>query len=180
MKGLRIYRSSVELKIENGTAFYHHGTIEKNRSDFDYIFRPIYGLLKDYYILNDQLPIVKKYKKYIVQENTYYVVARAEILNECGRNIPEFEGNLLTFVNEIPPVMSWKEFSELTTVSHPKYVCSLFNWDGVYWDIYTEHAHILEKFLLQHSNDIHLEIYHVDSKIDFPHPARSRDKLNPI
>ncbi len=94
--------------------------------------------------------------------------------------MPEFEGNLLTFVNEIPHVLSCKEFSELTTVSHHKSVCSLFNSDRVYWDIYTEHAYILEKILLQHSNDIHLKIYHVDSKIDFPHPARSRDKLKPI
>ncbi len=119
-------------------------------------------------------------KKYIAQENDHYVVAKAEILNEYGRYIPEFEGNLLTFVKKIPPVMSWREFCEFDINFNNEIVCLLSNWDGVFWDVYTEKNSILKTLTTQHINDKNLEIYHIDSKIDYPNPLRPKNKLKPI
>ena len=98
---------------------FHHDEMESGRSDFDYIFRTIFAFFEHKYLLNDQLPIfdpdfehkiIQRFESYIIQDNDEYTVAKATILECCGPTIPEFEGNLITLVNDVPSKMTWQDF----------------------------------------------------------------------
>lgn len=185
MKGLRFYRSSVASKAVNGLLFFYHGEIEKGRSDFDYIFRPLYEALSGKLILTDEMLIPydvehnehQKYKPYIIQDNEFYYVFSAKILNICGKSIDEFEGNLLTVIKNEPKKRDWEKFSTQETNHDENIDCFLSNWDGIYWEIFSSNEGHFKCLLEEHKNDKNLEIYYVDSEIDYPEPKRCKDKL---
>lgn len=188
MEGLRFYRNSVTAANDNGLLSFHHSSLEDQRADFDYIFSPIYKFLKRKLLLNDELPIFNpdfeyetynQYSNYIVQDHDSFIIARASILESCGRNIPEFEGNLIVIVedNPFPYQEVWNDHLKFEQKRPESIHCFLSNWDGLYWDIYTKEKSILDTLISQHANDDSLEIYHVDSNLDYPEPRRTKEKL---
>ena len=188
MKGLRFYRSSVsERKTESGFVFFSHSQIENNRSDFDYIFKPIYGDLAKYYLLiNDQVrfpdnedepKLYQEVCKFIIEESDTYYVLNPKILTLIGYLMPEFEGNRLVFAINKPLQMNWTEYCNYEDKNLDNIEVILSNWDGVFWDIYSKNENLLDILIARHRDEMSLEIYEVDYNEDYPEPKRKKEEL---
>ncbi len=184
MRGIRFYRASVKTSVHDDILMFRHDQIDQARSDFDYIFRPIYAKLSGSVLLNDQLPlyddenrVVADYVQYLIQDRGHCCVVRAEMLIDCGPLIPEFEGNELVFFQSVPSAISQREYSCASPFRWDDVTCVISNWDGIYWQLFSADGDYFEHLLMAHGADPNLDMRWVDADLDYPEPARGRENL---
>lgn len=89
----------------------------------------------------------------------------------------ESEGNVILVLNSAPPVMSLESFESFEDNNLNKIQIIFHNWDGVFWEVYSKIAGIIDKIAKVHRSDENLEMYHVEYELDYPEPIRGRDEL---
>src|SRR5688500_5212033 len=109
--GIRLYPSSISVDANGGTPIFMHGTIEEKRSDFDFIFEPLYSSWKDFVFVDDGIfriwdadltddkegQLSQKFDSYSIEKvadqyGNARQLRRCSVFSEFGRNIYEFEG----------------------------------------------------------------------------------------
>jgi len=190
--GLRFYRSSVKKTVVEGVLIYRHGRIRNDRADFDLIFRCLYPLWADRFLLKDYrvfdeaegVRLRLEHGQSLVWANgkSSLLVFSASVLESLGPRMEEGEGNLLLIYDSPPPETmtfadSWN-FSPRRKPNrkHPRnrwregLHCVIHNWDGIYWELFTVDEQECVRLLDEHRDNRALTPYWVDFDKDFPDP----------
>jgi hypothetical protein len=182
-RGIRFYRSSVRTVPGADAPIFLHGRIEEHRSDFDFIFRCLYRGWESKFLLADNSFIYSEdadpFGGALMWSNVSagHVVLRASVLDRVGPNVNESEGSELLIFNKPPPAsMTWQQYRDLTgPVTGPNIWpddlhCLAHNWDGIYWEIFSEAPEEYQRLLTAHSQVAALKAYWVDFQHDYPNP----------
>ena len=194
--GIRFYPSSISVETNGGTPIFLHGTIQGKRSDFDYIFEPLYPSWNDSVFL-DESGLIRIFDPDFTQEqendlhrrlDSYAIqrgndrfgnsrkLVKCSAFREFGRCVYEFEGagfcvlesgvTLERALEIEADVWSRRSLKELPQ----GVICIVQNWDGVFWQIFsTDPAH-LQILQAAHADSDVLSAYWVDLSEDFPNP----------
>jgi len=199
VSGIRFYPSSISVEPGVGAPIYLHGTIQEKRSDFDLIFEPLYPLWKDFIFVDDS-PLIRIFDSDLTQEqeddlyrkldsfviqtdkdqygNTQNLM-KCTVFREFGKYVYEFEGaglcvlepsvtleRALRIENEVWGQSSLKNLPQGV-------ICLVQNWDGVFWQIFSNDQSYLKILQAAHGKSEALPAYWVDLSEDFPNPRGS-------
>jgi len=170
IQGIRFYPDSLTIE----PPFFIHGRIEHRRSDFDYIFRPVYGLLETLNVKD--LEDVVQWPWDMPEDDIESRLAAVESMK--GQILPgHYCGKCLDLLG--PYVQD--DWNELLLINSPfdgdlqsewpsDRFALLHDWDGVYWECYSNDIKIIAGLVDAHKGDKHLNIYQVDHMHDYPNP----------
>jgi hypothetical protein len=175
IQGIRFYPDSLTID----PPFFIHGRIEQCRSDFDYIFRPIYDLLEDLNV--EDLEDVVQWPWDMPEGDIEDRLAKVEAMKGHAM-AGYYSGKCLDILG--PYVQD--DWNELLLVSSPfdgdPYARSewpserfalLHDWDGIYWECFSNDPKIIDALIKVHKGDEHLNTYKVDHRHDYPNPRGS-------
>jgi hypothetical protein len=186
MKGIRFYQSS--LTVDNSGSepiFIHPGQIDRRKSNFDYIFRPIYPRLadllyaeekNDWSIRCDDRVLVLYEKQTIFSIENWQIMPGA-VIERFGKFILD-DWNTLVFFE---PDTNYESIGNITscilsqqpdqfTLNDSTQLC-IQNWDGIYWQIFDKNPTTIDILRDHHSSNSQLELYLVNYEQEFPDPS---------
>jgi hypothetical protein len=195
--GIRFYPSSILVEWDDGTPLFIHGTVQKQRSNFDLIFEPLYPLWKDCVLFDHDADLFRifdpdlteqqeahlynRLDSYVIER--YYGRARrlmaCAVFGEFGRYVYEFEGTGFcvfepgTSIEQAVSIDN-EIWGQASPQSLPQgVVCLLQNWDGVFWQIFSSSPDYLKVLQAAHGGSQVLSPYWVELAQDFPSPRGS-------
>jgi hypothetical protein len=197
--GIRFYPSSISVDPNGGTPIFMHGTIQEKRSDFDFIFEPLYPLWKDFVFLDNSglfhiydSDLTREEEDRLCEKRDSYVIRREKdhfgntlelmacsVFGEFGKYVYEFEGAgfcvLEPGISIECALRIEKEVWGLRTLQElPQgVICLLHNWDGVFWQIFSTDLKYLNILQAVHGGSKVVPAYWVELSEDFPNPRGS-------
>jgi hypothetical protein len=197
--GIRFYPSSISVAPSDGTPIILHGTIQEKRSDFDLIFEPLYGLWRDFILVDDsglirifdcdltpeqEDDLYRRLDSHVIQSdkddygNTRKLMT-CSVFKDFGKYFYEFEGAgfcvLEPGVTLEHALRIEKEVWVGVSVKElPQgVICLLQNWDGVFWQIFATDPGYLKILQAAHGGSEVIPAYWVELSGDFPSPRGS-------
>jgi hypothetical protein len=186
MKGIRFYQSS--LTVDNsGSApiFIHPGRLDRRRSNFDYIFRPIYSRLADLLYAEEQNDwsircdnrILMIYEKQTISSIENWRIMPGSIISRFGKFIPDNWNTLVFFEPDMNHELIGNITSHILSQQPEQFVLNkstqlcIQNWDGIYWQIFDKKPTTIDILRDYHSSNSQLEQYLVNYDQEFPDPS---------
>jgi hypothetical protein len=186
MKGIRFYQSSLTVDYSSREPiFIHPGRIDRRRSNFDYIFRPIYSRLGDLLYAEEQSDwlircddrVLTLYEKQTISLIENWQIMPGSIISRFGKFILDDWNTLVFFepdtnYESIVDITSCilSQQSEQFTLNDSTQLC-IQNWDGIYWQIFDKNPTTINILRDYHSSDSQLELYLVNYEQEFPDPS---------
>jgi hypothetical protein len=186
MKGIRFYQSSLTVDYSSSEPiFIHPGRIDRRRSNFDYIFRPIYSRLGDLLYAEEQSDwlircddrVLTLYEKQTISLIENWQIMPGSIISRFGKFILDDWNTLVFFepdtnYESIVDITSCilSQQSEQFTLNDSTQLC-IQNWDGIYWQIFDKNPTTINILRDYHSSDSQLELYLVNYEQEFPDPS---------
>lgn len=179
--GLRFYPASVTTRNFEGVPFIMHGSVSEKYSDFHLIFRSLYPLWQDKFLLrwknvlggeHEGLPSKDAYDSLVVwdSEKTMVCAFSAKALDLIGMSMPD-EHTLLIYDSPPPGSMTWQKLYDFSSGGKKKHKrnrwrenlhCILHNHDGIYWELFTVDEQECIKLRERHCQNAALRMCPVD------------------
>jgi hypothetical protein len=186
MKGIRFYQSSLTVDNSGGeTIFIHPGRIDRRRSNFDYIFRPIYPRLADLLYAEEKNDwsircddrVLELYEKQTISSIENWQIMPGSVIARFGKFILD-DWNTLVFFE---PDTNHESIVDITscilsqqpeqfTLNDSTQLC-IQNWDGIYWQIFDKNPKTIDILRDHHSSNSQIELYLVNYEQEFPDPS---------
>ncbi|MBN9693894.1 MAG: hypothetical protein J0M24_26935 [Verrucomicrobia bacterium] len=197
--GIRFYPSSISVDSDGWAPIFLHGTIQEKRSDFDFIFEPLYPLWSNFVFLDDsglirifdsdltqeqEDELYRRLASYVIQAdedqygNTRKLMS-GSVLTEFGKYVYEFEGAGFCMLEpgvtiEQAARIGNEVWSRMSLRELPEgVICLIQNWDGVFWQIFSTDLRYLEILQAAHGGSELVPAYWVELSEDFPNPRGS-------
>jgi len=190
--GVRIYPKSVKTVPGRGAPMFVHGSLAEDRSDFDYIFRPLAGCWRNHFFvrdfavsyanggITDPIPGLRNSHGpdfYDADLKTQLLMICAEGFATWAPTFHSCEGAFLPLFREAPSFellgrLFWDRDFVLSSDTWPSGMRSLLhNWDDMFWQLFSIENADIDLLIRSHSTDSKLKMFVVDLDREFPEPS---------
>jgi len=190
--GVRIYPQSITKAPGVGAPIFVHERLSKERSDLDYVFRPIADRWRGHFFVQDFTvtyevdgpinPIPgfrKKYGSdfYDADLKTQLLVLRADGFSNWAPKFYSYEGAFLPIFTEAPSFdllnrLYWNRSFVLNSESWPTGMRSiLHNWDDMFCQLFSVDKEDIDSLVSSHLSDPKLKIFFVEFDVEYPNPS---------
>jgi hypothetical protein len=183
---------SVTVSAPYGNPIHVHRRLDQTRSDFTYIFSPIFPSLCGCYTVEgfgvtlgesgidyheEQLRERFGASLARIARKEQYVLLRTDKIRDWSDSIEGFEGGFYPIFSRRPIASEIKAVYGASTVKLKARNISrdiravIDNWDGIYWQYFSRTAGDLEALISHHLRDPMLDIFYVEFDEEFPDPS---------
>lgn len=191
--GLRFYSKALEVVRETGgPIFVHHG-LEESRSDFDFIFSPLYDQLEncdfvdhgDLWRCMDDDSVIDELNSNHLGSCDGYTLRSGGQLKTHGRYVNDDWNSFVAFKRPHPPLVDISAVDRRlghgdrsAFFGSDSAIAIFHDWDGVYWEIFSKDPVWVRTLINAHREDKRLDMRVVDFDLDYPNPGRKPSELS--
>jgi len=191
--GVRIYPQSVTKTLGRGARIFIHGRLAEDRSDLDYIFRPVASRWHGHFFVQDfgvsyeedgriSDPITELRKSYGADFHdadlkTQLLVIRADGFPNWAPKFYSCEGALLPLFAEAPAFdllqrIYWDRSFVLSSATWPTGMRAiLHNWDDMFWQLFSVDQRDIDSLVSSHLSNPKLKMFFVEFDSEYPNPT---------